>query len=417
MKVSWFDNLRKNDPEIFSIHLKEVLKQRQSLHMIPSDNIASLAVLEALSIPAQNRYAEGYPGKRYYGGQEFIDELENTAIERAKKLFGAEHVNVQPYSGSPANQAVYFALMELHDTFLGMRLDSGGHLTHGHPVNFSGKHYNVVQYGVKKDDELIDFEQVRKLAKEHKPKIIQTGYTAYPRIIDYKKFREICNEVGAYFFVDMSHFAGLVAGDAYPSPIPYADVVMTTTHKTLRGPRGAIILCKQELAEKIDKAVFPGLQGGPHEHAIAAKAVCFKEAMEPEFKDYAHQIVKNSKVLEKFLGKEFRLVSGGTDSHLLLMDLQQKITGKQAEKSLDEAGITVNKNTIPFDPRKPFDPSGIRLGTPTLTSRGMKEEDMEIVAGLIARVLKNPDSAEVKQQVRKEVLGLCERFPIYPDLV
>ena len=417
MKVSWFYNLKKNDPEIFSIHLKEVLKQRQSLHMIPSDNIASLAVLEALSIPAQNRYAEGYPGKRYYGGQEFIDELENTAIERAKKLFGAEHVNVQPYSGSPANQAVYFALMELHDTFLGMRLDSGGHLTHGHPVNFSGKHYNVVQYGVKKDDELIDFEQVRKLAKEHKPKIIQAGYTAYPRIIDFKQFREICNEVGAYFFVDMSHFAGLVAGDAYPSPIPYADVVMTTTHKTLRGPRGAIILCKQELAEKIDKAVFPGLQGGPHEHAIAAKAVCFKEAMEPEFKDYAHQIVKNSKVLEKFLGKEFRLVSGGTDSHLLLMDLQQKITGKQAEKSLDEAGITVNKNTIPFDPRKPFDPSGIRLGTPTLTSRGMKEEDMEIVAGLIARVLKNPDSAEVKQQVRKEVLGLCERFPIYPDLV
>ena len=417
MKVSWFDNLKKNDPEIFSIHLKEVLKQRQALHMIPSDNIASLAVLETLSIPAQNRYAEGYPGKRYYGGQEFIDELENTAIERAKKLFGAEHVNVQPYSGSPANQAVYFALMELHDTFLGMRLDSGGHLTHGHPVNFSGKHYNVVQYGVKKDDELIDFEQVRKLAEEHKPKIIQTGYTAYPRIIDFKHFREICDEVGAYFFVDMSHFAGLVAGDAYPSPIPYADVVMTTTHKTLRGPRGAIILCRQEFAEKIDKAVFPGLQGGPHEHVIAAKAVCFKEAMEPEFKDYARQIVKNSKVLEKFLGKDFRLVSGGTDSHLLLIDLQQKITGKQAEKSLDEAGITVNKNTIPFDSRKPFDPSGIRLGTPTLTSRGMKEEDMEIVAGLIARVLKDPDSAEVKQQVRKEVLELCKRFPIYPDLV
>ncbi|MBI4009656.1 MAG: serine hydroxymethyltransferase [Candidatus Aenigmarchaeota archaeon] len=416
-KVPSLENLKKIDPEIFSIHIKEVLKQNQALHMIPSDNIASLAVLEALSIPAQNRYSEGYPGKRYYGGQEFIDELESTAIERAKKLFGAEHVNVQPYSGSPANQAVYFALMELHDTFLGMRLDSGGHLTHGHPVNFSGKHYNAVQYGVKKDDERIDFEQVRKLAKEHKPKIIQTGYTAYPRIIDFKQFREICDDVGAYFFVDMSHFAGLVAGGAYPSPIPYADAVMTTTHKTLRGPRGAIILCKKEFAEKIDKAVFPGLQGGPHEHVIAAKAVCFKEAMEPDFKDYAHQIVKNSKVLEKFLGKEFRLVSGGTDSHLLLLDLQQKITGKQAENALNEAGITANKNTIPFDPRKPFDPSGVRIGTPTLTSRGMKEMEMETVADLIIRVLKNSDNIEIKQDVRKEVIELCKRFPLYPELV
>ncbi|MBI2005368.1 MAG: serine hydroxymethyltransferase, partial [Candidatus Aenigmarchaeota archaeon] len=331
------DVLKSADPEIFSFHLKELQKQDKSLHMIPSDNIASLAVLQALSIPAQNRYSEGYPGKRYYGGQEFIDEIETAAIGRAKKLFGAEHVNVQPYSGSPANQAVYFALMNLGDTFLGMTLSHGGHLTHGHFVNFSGKHYNAVQYGVKKEDELIDFDQVRELAKQHKPKIIQAGYTAYSRIIDFKQFREICDEIGAYFFVDMSHFAGLVAGDAYPSPVPYADVVMTTTHKTLRGPRGAMIMCKEELAEKIDKAVFPGLQGGPHEHSIAAKAVCFKEAMKPEFKDYAHQIVKNCKVLEK-LGNEMRLVSGGTDSHLLLIDLQQKITGKEAESALNEAG-------------------------------------------------------------------------------
>lgn len=415
--MPWLENLKNADPEIFSIHIKELLKQSQALHMIPSDNLASPAVLEALSIPAQNRYAEGYPGKRYYGGQEFIDEIENTAIERARKLFGAEHVNVQPYSGSPANQAVYFALMELHDTFLGMRLDCGGHLTHGHAVNFSGKHYKVVQYGVRKDDELIDFDQVRQLAKEHKPKMIQAGYTAYPRIIDFKQFREICDEVGAYFFVDMSHFAGLVAGGAYPSPIPYADVVMTTTHKTLRGPRGAIILCRQEIAEKIDKAVFPGLQGGPHEHVIAAKAVCFKEAMENKFKDYAHQIVRNSKALGDSLGHDFRLVSGGTDSHLLLIDLQQKITGKDAEKSLDESGITVNKNTIPFDSRKPFDPSGIRIGTPTLTSRGMKEGEMKIVAGLLSKILKNHNDSEMKKEVRQEVIKLCKRFPLYPELI
>lgn len=406
----------KEDTEIFSIHLKELQKQSQALQMIPSDNLASVAVLQALAIPAQNRYAEGYPGKRYYGGQEFIDEIENTAIQRAKQLFGAEHVNVQPYSGSPANQAVYFALMELHDTFLGMRLDHGGHLTHGHPVNFSGKHYNVLQYGVKKDDELIDFNEIRKLAKQHKPKIIQAGYTAYSRIIDFRQFREICDEIGAYFFVDMSHFAGLVAGGAYPSPVPYADIVMTTTHKTLRGPRGAMIMCKQELAEKIDKAVFPGLQGGPHENSIAAKAVCFREAMKPEFKDYAHQIVKNCKTLEKFMKDDIRLVSGGTDSHLLLADLQQKVTGKQAEKALDESGITVNKNTIPFDTRKPFDPSGIRFGTATLTSRGMKEKEMETVAELMLTVIKNHDNTEAKQNVRKQVLELCSRFPIYPGI-
>jgi glycine hydroxymethyltransferase len=411
-----FERLKENDPDIYSIHLKEIQKQNNALHMIPSDNIASVAVLQALAIPAQNRYAEGYPGKRYYGGQEFIDELENAAIERAKQLFGAEHVNVQPYSGSPANQAVFFALMDLHDTFLGMRLDHGGHLTHGHFVNFSGKHYNAVQYGVNKEDELINFEEVRQLAKEHKPKIIQAGYTAYPRVVDFKQFREICDEVGAYLFVDMSHFAGLVAGGAYPSPVPYADVIMTTTHKTLRGPRGAMIMCKEELARQIDKAVFPGLQGGPHEHSIAAKAVCFKEALKPEFKDYAHQIVKNAKALENHMKDEIRLVSGGTDSHLLLADLEQKVTGKEAEAALDESGITLNKNTIPYDSRKPFDPSGIRFGTPTLTSRVMKEKEMETVAELILKVVKNHKDESVKKQVRQEVLELCSKFPIYPGI-
>lgn len=409
-------HLEKVDPEIFSIHLKELQKQQLSLHMIPSDNVASLAVLEALSTPAQNRYSEGYPKKRYYGGQEFIDELESLAIERAKKLFGAEHANMQPYSGSPANQAVYFALMSLGDTFLGMKLDHGGHLTHGHFVNFSGKHYKPVQYGVNKETELIDFDELERLAKEHKPKLIQAGFTAYSRIIDFKRFREICDAVGAYFFVDMSHFAGLVAGDVYPNPVRYADVVMTTTHKTLRGPRGAIILCKQELAEKIDKAVFPGLQGGPHEHSIAAKAVCFKEAMKPEFASYAAQIVKNCKVLEGIMKDTLRLVSGGTDTHLLLIDLQQKLTGKEAEQSLDSAGITVNKNTIPFDIRKPFDPSGIRLGTPTLTSRGMKEQEMELIAEWIIDTIRNHADAEWKQKIRKQVVELCQRFPIYPEL-
>ena len=410
-----FEHLAEEDGALFSSHVKELEKQRSSLHMIPSDNIASLPVLEALSIPAQNRYAEGYPGKRYYGGQEYIDEIETLAIERAKKLFGAEHVNVQPYSGSPANQAVFFALLELKDTFMGMRLDHGGHLTHGHTINFSSKHYNAVQYSVRKSDELIDFDEVRALAKQHKPKIIQAGYTAYPRKIDFKQFREICDEAGAYFFVDMSHFAGLVAGEAYPSPVPYADVIMTTTHKTLRGPRGAIIMCREELAQKIDKAVFPGLQGGPHEHAIAAKAVCFAEAMQPSFREYAHRVVSNAKRLsEKMQG--MRLVSGGTDSHLILADLQQKLTGKEAEKALDEAGITVNKNTIPYDVRKPFDPSGIRFGTPTLTSRGMKEQEMDKVAELMNDVIANHNDDAVKKRVRADVKELCARFPIYPEL-
>lgn len=409
-------HLEKSDPEVFSLAIKELERQRNVLEMIPSENIASLAVLEALSTAPHNKYSEGYPKKRYYGGNEVIDEIEQLAIDRAKQLFAAEHVNVQPYSGSPANQAVFFALMNLGDTFLGMRLDHGGHLTHGHFVNFSGKHYKAVQYGVRKDDELIDFDEIEKLAKEHKPKLIQAGFTAYSRIIDFKRYREICDSVGAYFFVDMSHFAGLVAGGAYPSPVPYADVVMTTTHKTLRGPRGAIILCKQELAEKIDKAVFPGLQGGPHENSIAAKAVCFKEAMKPGFRDYAGQIVKNSKALEKRMKDELRVVSGGTDSHLLLIDLQQKVTGKEAEKSLDEAAITVNKNTIPFDIRKPFDPSGIRLGPATLTSRGMKEAEMELVAEWVIDVVRNHQAAELKHKIRKQVTELCTRFPIYPEL-
>ncbi len=410
-------NLQKADPLVFNAIQKELERQQLGLEMIPSENIVSLPVLEAMGSVMTNKYSEGYPKKRYYGGNQFIDEAEQLAIDRAKLLFGAEHVNVQPYSGSPANQAVYFALLDLHDKFMGMKLDHGGHLTHGHPINFSGRHYNVVQYGVNKDG-FIDYDQVRQQAKLEKPKLIQAGFTAYPRIIDFKRFREICDEVSAYFFVDMSHFAGLVAGSAYPSPVPFADVVSTTTHKTLRGPRGAMILCKQLFAEKIDKAVFPGLQGGPHNHTNAAKAVAFGEAMKPEFKAYASQIVKNAKTLARVLiDRSLDLVSGGTDTHLLLVDLRkQNVTGKQAEKALDEAGIYVNKNTIPFDTRKPFDPSGIRLGTPVLTSRGMKEEQMSMVGDFIVKVLANVDNADIKASVRKEVEMLCSQFPIYPEL-
>ena len=365
--------LKDGDSAVFALVMKELERQRNGLELIPSENIPSLAVLEALSSFPHNKYSEGYPGKRYYGGNEVIDEIENLAIDRAKKLFGAEHVNVQPYSGSPANQAVFRALLNKGDTFMGLELSHGGHITHGLKINFSGMDYNAVPYRVRKDNELLDMDEIEALAKQHRPKMILCGYTAYPRVIDFKRFREIADSVGAKLFVDMSHFAGLVAGGAYPSPVPYADVVMTTTHKTLRGPRGAMILCRQEFSEKIDKAIFPGLQGGPHENAIAAKAVCFAEAMKPEFKDYARQIITNAKALAKAV--EMRLVSGGTDSHLLLADLEQKITGKEAELLLEKNGIYVNKNTIPYDSRKPWDPSGMRFGTPTLTSRGMKEKE------------------------------------------
>ena len=411
------ESLKKQDPQLWDSISKELKRQQEGLEMIPSENIVSLPVLEAMGSVLTNKYSEGYPKKRYYGGNEFIDEVEQLAIDRAKVLFGAEHVNVQPLSGSPANQAVYHAFLELNDKLMGLQLDHGGHLTHGHPVNFSGKHYNCVQYQLGKDC-LLDYDAIEKMAKVEKPKMIQSGYTAYPRQIDFKRFREICDTVGAYFFVDMSHFAGLVAGDAHPSPIPFADVVMTTTHKTLRGPRGAMIMCKEEFAEKVDKAIFPGLQGGPHNHTNAGKAVAFAEALKPEFKEYAGQVVKNARELARVMAEGgLNIVSGGTDTHLALVDLtDKKITGKEAEGALDEAGIYVNKNTVPFDHRKPWDPSGIRLGTPVLTSRGMKEQDMVTVGGLILQAIEHHDTTDVKAKVRKEVMELCSEFPIYSEL-
>ncbi|MDO8538731.1 MAG: serine hydroxymethyltransferase [archaeon] len=411
------DYLKKEDPEVFDGIVKELKRQREGAEMIPSENIVSLAVLQAMGTVGTNKYSEGLPKKRYYGGNEFIDEIELLAIDRAKKLFKAEHANVQPYSGSPANMAAYFTLMNPGDTLLGMKLDQGGHLTHGHPVNFSGKLYKVVSYGVRKDNELIDFDEVRRLAKENNPKVIQAGFTAYPREIDFKQFKEIADEVGAHLFVDMSHFAGLVAGNVHQSPVPFADVVMTTTHKTLRGPRGAILLCKQEFAEKLDKNVFPGLQGGPHNHINAAKAVSFKEAMTPEFQEYAEQIVRNTKALEKVFENQLRMVSGGSDTHLLLLDLSQKnVTGKEAETALDKAAIYVNKNAIPFDLRKPWDPSGIRLGTPSLTTRGMKEKEMKIIGEQIINAVNNSKDENALLEIRKTITDLCLQFPIYPEL-
>src|SRR3989338_8232720 len=377
--------LKTQDSEVWNAIDSELRRQQDGLEMIPSENYASKAVLEALGSVMTNKYSEGYPGKRYYGGNEFIDVVERLAIERAKKLFGAEHANVQPYSGSPANIEIYFALLKFGDKVMGLNLAHGGHLTHGHPVNFSGKAYQFVQYGVDKETEKLDYEAIRELAIKEKPKLIISGYTAYPRTIDFKKFSEIAEEVGAISMVDMSHISGLIAGGVHPSPFPFTDVVMTTTHKTLRGPRGAIILCKEKFAQQIDKAVFPGMQGGPHDNNTAAKAVALGEAMKPEFKNYAQQIVKNSKTLAKELQKYgFRLVSGGTDNHLILVDLQNKnVTGKEAEAALDKARITVNKNMVPFDTRSPFDPSGIRLGTPAITSRGMKEEEMKQIASFL----------------------------------
>lgn len=411
------DFLKKADFEVFEGIVKELKRQREGAEMIPSENIVSLAVLQAMGSIGTNKYSEGLPKKRYYGGNEFIDEIELLAIDRAKKLFKAEHVNVQPYSGSPANMAAYFSLMQPGDKLLGMKLDQGGHLTHGHPVNFSGKLYKVSSYGVRKETELIDFDEVRRLAREEKPKVIQAGFTAYPREIDFKPFREIADEVGAFLFVDMSHFAGLVAGNVHQSPVPLADIVMTTTHKTLRGPRGAILLCKQEFAEKLDKNVFPGLQGGPHNHINAAKAVAFKEAMTQEFQEYAEQIVRNTKSLEKVFDGQIRMVSGGSDTHLLLLDVSQKnVTGKEAEASLDKAAIYVNKNAIPFDSRKPWDPSGIRLGTPSLTTRGMKEKEMKIIGEQIISAVNNFKDENALQEIRKTITELCLQFPIYPEL-
>jgi glycine hydroxymethyltransferase len=407
--------LQEVDPEIFGLELDELRRINEGLELIPSENFPSLAVLQAMASVFNNKYAEGYPGKRYYGGNEFIDKVEKLAIERAKRLFGCEHVNVQPYSGSPANIAVYFALMNFGDTLMGMNLAQGGHLTHGHKINFSGKVYRVVQYGVDPETHLIDYDEVRKIALKEKPKIIVSGATAYPRIIDFKAFHEIAEEVGAISMADIAHVAGLIVGEMHPSPFPFTDVVTTTTHKTLRGPRGAIIMCKQKFAEAIDRAVFPGLQGGPHEHIIAAKAVAFKEAMETKFKDYAKQIVKNAKALAESLMEEgFTLISGGTDNHLILVDLRNKnITGKQAEEALDKAGITVNKNMIPYDPRSPFDPSGIRLGTPAVTTRGMKESEMKEIGKFISKAIEKHDDENALKKIKAEVRELCRQFPVY----
>jgi glycine hydroxymethyltransferase len=396
----------------------ELGRQKYGLELIPSENFASQAVLEAQGSVLTNKYSEGYPGKRYYGGNQFIDVTETLAIERAKKLFGAEHANVQPHAGAQANMAAYFAFLEIGDKMMGLNLSMGGHLTHGSPVNFSGKWYKIVAYNVDKETHLLNYDEIKKQAIAEKPKLIQCGYTAYPRLIDFKAFREICDESGAYLMADIAHIAGLIAGGVHPSPVPYADVVTTTTHKTLRGPRGAIILCKKQYAEKIDKAVFPGLQGGPLEHVIAAKAVCFKEAMQPSFKEYAKQIVKNAKALaDELMGQGFKLVSGGTDNHLILMDLTNKgITGKEAQEVLDSVGITANKNTIPYDTQKPFITSGLRLGTPALTTRGMKESEMKEVGVMIAKVLGNKGDSAILEKVRAEVKALAERFPLYKSL-
>ncbi len=410
--------LRNTDPEIATIIADEIERQRTVIELIPSENFASLAVLEALGCVMNNKYSEGYPRKRYYGGNEFIDKAEQLAIDRAKALFGAEHANVQPYSGSPANLAVYFALVSTDQTIMGMDLAAGGHLTHGHPVNFSGKVYKFVRYGVDPETHLIDYDKFREQAHEAKPRLILSGATAYPREFDFKTIHEIAQEVGAISMADIAHIAGLIVGGVHQSPFPFTDVVTTTTHKTLRGPRGAMIMCKKEFAKDIDRAVFPGMQGGPHNHTNAAKAVALHEAAQPEFKEYARQIVANARAMaEGLLEAGFDLISGGTDNHLILVDLTNKsLSGKQAEEALDQAGITCNKNMIPFDPRKPFDPSGIRLGTPAITTRGMKEPEMKRIAGWIARVVDNYGNEEIYQQVQQEVRELCSQFPLYPEL-
>lgn len=409
------DQVRKVDTEIAEAIDKELERQQNGLEMIASENFTSRAVMEACGTVLTNKYAEGYPGKRYYGGCQFVDVVESLAIERVKKLFGAEHANVQPHSGSQANIAAYLAFMKAGDTVMGLNLSHGGHLTHGSPVNASGILFNFIPYGVSESEETIDYGQLRKLAKEHKPKMIVTGATAYPRTIDFGKFREICDEAGAVLMVDIAHIAGLVAAGIHPSPVPVSHVVTSTTHKTLRGPRAGLILCKEAYAKQVDKAVFPGTQGGPLEHIIAAKAICFKQAMTAEFRQYQQQIVKNAKALaEGLLKNGFRLVSGGTDTHLCLVDLRpKKITGKIAEQVLDEVGITVNKNTIPFDPEKPFVTSGIRVGTPALTTRGMKEAEMRLISDLMGSVLSNAEDENIKKKAAAAVRDLCRQFPLY----
>ncbi len=415
-----FEHLRGSDPEAFEIVQGEIRRQNDGIELIASENFVSRAVMEAMGTPLTNKYAEGYPGKRYYGGCEEVDKAESLAQERAKELFGAEHANVQPHSGSTANMTAYFACLDHGDTILGLSLAHGGHLTHGHPVNFSGRFFNVVAYEVDKTTERIDMDSVRALARQHRPKMIITGASAYPRAWDFADFRAIADEVAAIFLTDMAHFAGLVAGGVHASPVPHADVVTSTAHKTLRGPRSGFILSKAEFAERIDKTNFPGMQGGPLMHIIAAKAVCFGEALKPEFKDYARRVVENAKALAEGLQTEgLRLVSGGTDNHLMLVDLTAKdMSGKKAERLLDEVGITVNKNAIPFDPRKPALTSGVRIGTPAVTTRGMGTGEMRRIAKLIGRTLANESEDEgVKGRLLADVRALAAEFPLYPDYV
>ena len=415
--VSTVSSLADADPAVASAIDHEVQRQHEGLELIASENFVSEAVLEAMGSVFTNKYAEGYPGKRYYGGCEFADVVENLARDRAKQLFGAEHANVQPHAGSQANMGAMYAVLQPGDTILGLNLAHGGHLTHGHHLNFSGKTYKVIPYGVTKETETIDYDDLEKIAERERPKLIIGGGSAYARIIDFARMRQIADKVGALYLVDMAHFAGLVAGAAHPSPLPHAHIVTTTTHKTLRGPRAGMILCKSEFAAAVDKTIFPGIQGGPLVHIIAAKAVCFHEAMQPSFKDYAHQVVANAKVLAQTLAQEgFRIISGGTDTHLMLVDVFAKgMLGSEAERSLGEANITVNKNAIPFDANPPLKPSGIRIGTPALTTRGMKEKEMKQVGRWIAEVLNHRTDTAVLTRVRKQVLELAESFPLYAE--
>ena len=413
-----YEFIRQTDPAVYDAIVKEVARQRNKLELIASENFTSPAVMQAQGSVLTNKYAEGYPGKRYYGGCENVDIVENLAIERAKKLFGAEHANVQPHSGAQANMAVYMALLQPGDTVLGLNLSHGGHLTHGHPLNFSGKLYHIVAMNVRPDTEELDYDEAAKLALEHKPKMILAGASNYSRVFDWKRLREIADSCGAYLVCDVAHYAGLIAAGEYPNPFPYADVVTTTTHKTLRGPRGGLILCKEALAKAINSAVFPGVQGGPLMHIIAGKAVCFGEALKPEFKAYQHQVKLNAAELAKQLkDRDYRLVAGGTDSHVMCLDLRSKgLTGKAAEAALDKAGITANKNTIPFDPEKPFVTSGLRLGTPAVTTRGMKEADMAQIAAFIDEALTHPQDEAVLADIAQRVKQFLEKFPLYPNL-
>jgi glycine hydroxymethyltransferase len=419
MKNSWMSRpLSESDPEIAQAIANEANRQHEGLELIASENFVSMAVLEAAGSVFTNKYAEGYPGKRYYGGCEFADVVENLARERAKQIFGADHANVQPHSGSQANMAAYMALLQPGDAVMGLNLAHGGHLTHGHPLNFSGKMYKIIPYGVRKDTETIDYDEMEQIAVRERPKMIIGGGSAYARIIDFARMRQIADKVGAKLMVDMAHIAGLVAGGAHPSPVPHSDIVTTTTHKTLRGPRAGMVLCRQELAAAVDKIVFPGIQGGPLVHIIAAKAVCFREALQPAFKDYAHQVVANARALaRKIMDEGFRVITGGTDTHLMLIDVfAQGILGSEAENALGQAGITVNKNAIPFDSNPPLKPSGIRIGTPALTTRGMKEKEMVQTGAWIVEALRNHKDAQALARIRKQVLELAEAFPLYPEL-